>query len=388
MWLLTSDGAELKYYARPPKRYAILSHVWRKSGRPGQASLEQSFQDVRRIIKRSKRTGEDPRTLLSTKIRRCCAWAAEHGFDLVWIDTCCIDKTSSAELSEAINSMFTWYRMASICYAYLHDVSIRDDPFEADSSFRRSKWFTRGWTLQELIAPRDVIFLSREWFPLTSKRASPGILHDLTGIDTDVLLGRRALNDVSAAKRMSWAAGRKTSRIEDEAYCLMGLFGVSMPTIYGEGPEAFFRLQVEIRNKTQDQSLFVWGPSLSLMETVAGCPSKVFPAKDDFSFVYSSGLLARSPAAFAGSPEVAALDVEDWAARHNIETQLPRFNMTSYGMRATLPIARFPNRCDVALIPCDLGGATVGLLLRFQGLGSPWCLSNCVVRWPFSESTK
>ena len=191
MWLLTTDRAELRYFPRPPKRYAILSHVWRKE------PPEQSFQDVQDVARRCQAGGAgrdaNPRDFVSRKIRCCCVWAEEHGFELVWIDTCCIGKTSSAELTEAINSMFDWYCLATICYAFLYDVPTSDDLFARDSSFRRSRWFTRGWTLQELIGPKDVIFLSRSWTVLTTKRTSSAFLQRITRIDARVLMGERSL---------------------------------------------------------------------------------------------------------------------------------------------------------------------------------------------------
>lgn len=119
---------------------------------------------------------------------------------------------------------------------------------------RSSRWFTRGWTLQELIAPVDVIFYSQKWDPLGAKQGDPlnndwrfpYLLSDITGIDGDVLLGSLTLEDLSVATKMKWAANRHTTRTEDTAYCLMGIFSVNMPLLYGEGSRAFIRLQEEI----------------------------------------------------------------------------------------------------------------------------------------------
>ncbi|EIW52896.1 HET-domain-containing protein, partial [Trametes versicolor FP-101664 SS1] len=251
MWLLTTDHAELVLYREPPEVYAILSHVWRAE--------EQSFQELFAIIQECKATGENPRDYVDDKIRKCCQWAEAHGFKLLWMDSCCIDKSSSAELSEAINSMFMWYKQATVCYAYLRDALAQESPSCPGSSFRQSKWFTRGWTLQELIAPRDVVFLSGNWQPLASKITAARLLEEITGIEAAVLRGRRSLDEVNVAKRMSWAAKRVTTRIEDQAYCLMGIFGVNLPTIYGEGSEAFIRLQEEIIRRTPDRTLLAWG---------------------------------------------------------------------------------------------------------------------------------
>ncbi|EJF57397.1 hypothetical protein DICSQDRAFT_69605, partial [Dichomitus squalens LYAD-421 SS1] len=176
------------------------------------------------------------------------------------LDTCCIDKSSSAELSEAINSMFYWYRDADVCHVYLFDVD-DDDPQMPSSTFRSSRWHTRGWTLQELIAPRYVIFLSKSWHTIGTKVSLANVLTEITGIDLDVLLQRApdCLHArTSIARRMSWASKRETTRIEDRAYSLLGLFGISMLIIYGEGSDAFQRLQKEILKREKDQSIFAW----------------------------------------------------------------------------------------------------------------------------------
>lgn len=105
----------------------------------------------------------------TAKIRDSCRKVAEEGFQYIWIDTCCIDKSSSVELPEAINSMYSWYKAAKRCYATLADVSANVEVREKDSEFVKSKWFERGWTLQELIAPRDVVFYSKDWIKLGEK---------------------------------------------------------------------------------------------------------------------------------------------------------------------------------------------------------------------------
>lgn len=195
------------------------------------------------------------------------------GYEYVWIDTCCIDKTSSAELSEAINSMFAWYQEAKVCYAYLFDVP--DRPLKA------SRWFTRGWTLQELIAPREVIFYDGNWRNLGDRTSLGPRISQCTRIPESILSGEKDLDTFSTAQRMSWAAERQTTRVEDRAYCLMGLFGVNMPLIYGEREAAFIRLQEEILRISEDHSLFAWKSS----DTRAG-------------------LLATSPAAFIDSHDI------------------------------------------------------------------------------------
>ncbi|KAI0768707.1 heterokaryon incompatibility protein-domain-containing protein [Trametes elegans] len=256
MRLLDTTTYQLRFEQDPSNvTYAVLSHVWSQEG-------EQSFQ-ARALFQRAV-SDDDARLInviasqLNPKIRRCCEYARTRGISYLWTDTCCIDKTSSAELSEAINSMFDWYSLAEVCYVFLADVPDTEDPQLWGSSFRLSKWFTRGWTLQELIVPRDNIFLSRTWRMIGNKARLANVIHEITGVDLEVLMHTRPLHSVSVAVRMTWASGRATTRVEDEAYSLMGLFGVRMPVIYGEGRQAFVRLQEEIMRRIPDQSLLAW----------------------------------------------------------------------------------------------------------------------------------
>ncbi|OSD04009.1 HET-domain-containing protein, partial [Trametes coccinea BRFM310] len=266
MWLLDTSTGKLHYIVDPSwENYAILSHVWI-------AGKEQSFQDLQRLheptpeeIWRSRVRpllgGRPPQSALSRaseKIRECCAFARARGYRWLWVDTCCIDKTSSSELSEAINSMYKWYQQSGVCYAFLHDVDDDEDPRVRGSQFRSSKWFKRGWTLQELIAPYEVWFLSKRWRPIGTKASLADVIEEVTGIDRDILQHKRPLSSVSVAQRMSWAAKRKATRVEDEAYSLMGIFNVNIPVIYGEGRYAFYRLQEEILRRIPDQSIFAW----------------------------------------------------------------------------------------------------------------------------------
>ncbi|RYP56571.1 hypothetical protein DL771_011750 [Monosporascus sp. 5C6A] len=218
-------------------QYAILSHRW--------GMEEVTFKDLM--------DGTGPSKQGYDKIRFCSDQAGRDGLDHFWVDTCCIDKSSSAELTEAINSMFQWYRNAAKCYVYLDDISKPTlqtghepnyQPWEPD--LRKSKWFTRGWTLQELLAPASVEFFSREGARLGTKRSLELPISDITGIPLKVLRGSPLL-DCSVPERMAWAESRQTTRDEDKAYSLLGIFGVQMPLIYGEGREkAFKRLQEEI----------------------------------------------------------------------------------------------------------------------------------------------
>ncbi|KAI0369844.1 HET-domain-containing protein [Pilatotrama ljubarskyi] len=258
MWLLDTANATLSFFeADQIPAYAILSHVWRDG--------EQSFQDVKALHARAAQVGglgdASIFPYLSAKIRKFCYFARSVGYKYVWIDTCCIDKSSSSELSEALNSMYSWYANALMCYAFLDDVRGDEDPRAEESTFRRSRWFTRGWTLQELLAPRSVVFLSHQWQLIGSNLAFADVIEAITGIERGVLTHQQPLHDVSVARRMSWASRRTTTRIEDRAYSLMGIFNVYMPTVYGEGNRAFTRLQEEILKQLQDQSIFAWGMS-------------------------------------------------------------------------------------------------------------------------------
>jgi hypothetical protein len=193
-----------------------------------------------------------------SKLRGAISQARADGYAYLWDDTCCIDKSSSAELSEAINSMWVWYQKAAICYAYLCDVSSCAEDPDFEAQVRSSGWFTRGWTLQELIAPKHVDFYNETWTSIGTRKTLQETISDITGIDADYLNHARPLNAASIARRMSWAAHRKTTRLEDIAYCLMGLFPVNMPMLYGEGSRAFQRLQEEILRNTDDESIFAW----------------------------------------------------------------------------------------------------------------------------------
>lgn len=253
----------------PP--YTILSHRW--------GNGEVTFQDFE-IGKANTRPG-------FVKIKNCCSLAQSRGFEWVWIDTCCIDKKSSAELSESINSMFRWYTEAGECYAYLADVPGRGKGNGVDflASFKQSLWFTRGWTLQELLAPSSVIFYDARWDRIGCKKELLGEISEVTGI------GMQYLNDMreaSVATKMSWISKRQTSRSEDMAYCLLGLFDVNMPLLYGEGRKAFLRLELEIIKKSNDDSIFAW----------------TSPDAENIT----SGLLALWPDSFADSADVRSPD--------------------------------------------------------------------------------
>ncbi|KAE8421942.1 hypothetical protein BDV36DRAFT_291758 [Aspergillus pseudocaelatus] len=277
--------------------YAILSHRW--------GDDETSFQNLVRL-EENRLKGTNGYKKIQCFLER----AAKDGYDYAWIDTCCINKESSAELSEAINSMFRWYQLAGICYAYLEDVHPSEEPADIKTQLQKSEWFQRGWTLQELIAPPNLIFLSRDWTDIGDKNDLSQPISEITLIDEVVLRGKTRLGDCSIAKRMSWASTRVTTRTEDTAYCLMGIFNVNMPLLYGEGRKAFIRLQEEIMKESDDQSLFAWDAS-------------------DFQGFNATGLLALTPAFFKNSRNIVPV--------RSLKNSSP-YSVTNKGIRLQLPL--------------------------------------------------
>jgi hypothetical protein len=209
--------------------YAILSHTWGVG-----SNQEITFKDLRDRTGRHK-TG-------FTKVEFCARQAAKDGLVYFWIDTCCINKDSDSELSEAIRSMFRWYQEASKCYVYLSDVLARSSDPSWEYVFQKSRWFTRDWTLQELLAPRRVDFFSYDNMNerLGSKQELVQHIHQITGIPIEALLGGE-LSKFSVKKQLSWAENRNTTRGEDKAYCLFGLFDIQIPVLYGETKEKAWR---------------------------------------------------------------------------------------------------------------------------------------------------
>jgi ankyrin repeat protein len=239
------DSFSLVEYLRPNgiPAYAILSHTW------GSDHEEVTFRDL---------TEHDTTAKAKTGYRKltfCASQAARDGLRYFWVDTCCINKSDAVELQEAINSMFRWYQNATRCYVYLSDVS--KDPSASDDrsqrwkpEFRQSRWFTRGWTLQELIAPKSVEFFSKEGTLLGNKRSLEQTIQEITRVAAHAIRGD-VLSQFSEEEILSWVANRQTKREEDIVYCLLGFFGVFMPLIYGEGHQnALERLQEHARKKS------------------------------------------------------------------------------------------------------------------------------------------
>jgi hypothetical protein len=275
MWLVRIDGFELEEFTEgsiPP--YAIVSHRW--------TSEELNFKEVAK-----KRIDANKRGY--AKLLGACTAAAQYHVDYIWIDTCCIDKRSSAELSEAINSMFAWYEQAEVCLAYLEDVESGSGFGE---SFKESEWFTRAWTLQELIAPQHVHFFGSDWIRVGAKDSLADVIEQITAVPIYVLerRDRHPLSGYSIAERMSWAANRLATRTEDVAYSLLGLFGVNMPLLYGEGSRAFTRLQQELVRNTNDMTFMLWGV---LDSTVSGGTQLLANSPKDFKD--SGGKIINTP---------------------------------------------------------------------------------------------
>lgn len=327
MRLIHTQKVEFEEYLGgdiPP--YAILSHTW--------DAQEVSFQNFGpRDVLQSRKGGE--------KVLKTCEVALRDGYQRVWIDSACINKESSAELTEAINSMFNWYKRSSQCYVYLGDFDCQDP----GSDFSRCRWFSRGWTLQELIAPSKMQFLDKNWKIFGSKHELKAALSTITGIERSVLFGLNPLHNIPAAQKMSWAAKRQTTREEDIAYSLLGIFNISMPLVYGEGGRAFIRLQEEILKASNDLTIFAWQAA---PESMAATPYR--------------GVLARSPKEFVNAGTTIS------TTNHK---QNPEFAMTNKGLRIHTDLHRGPSGSVIMSLNCrrQPGQGTIGIYLTGIGGG-------------------
>ncbi|KAI6039128.1 heterokaryon incompatibility protein-domain-containing protein [Pisolithus marmoratus] len=332
------------------KEYAILSHCW---GVEKEGEEEVLFEDMKQLLTVSDEERKEIRRRTGyEKIVDTCRQAQKDGLEWVWIDTCCINKESSAELSEAINSMHKWYANAKLCYVYLHD-TLGNSWTNREKSRATAKWFSRGWTLQELIAPKNIHFFDQKWEWIGNKASLAGALNEITRIPWKVLKEglQKALSSTddferpSVAQIMSWAADRTTTCEEDRAYSLLGLLGVHMPMLYGEGKNAFRRLQLEIIRTSNDQSVFAWG-----------CERE---------FGWSDSILADDPSCFRDCDEVVAMDpkwftselrehgMADDALSKSTQEQLRTFTVTNDGIQIWLPTTTFGPYTEVTLACCD-----------------------------------
>ncbi|THV01255.1 HET-domain-containing protein, partial [Dendrothele bispora CBS 962.96] len=214
----------------PIPDYAILSHTW-GSGEVTFQELDQHRVNVNALI--VAKPGY-------RKILYACREARRRNLGYLWVDTCCINQEDKGDVHRNIRSMYAFYQNSSICYAYLSD---RDSYNLSESSITTSRWFSRGWTIQELLAPPEVVFFDRSWRPLGTRSGRTAEISDITGIPEAILEGQSCIHQVGVEERMSWAVTRTTSRPQDQAYCLIGILGVSLEPNYEEDVNsAFFRL--------------------------------------------------------------------------------------------------------------------------------------------------
>jgi hypothetical protein len=334
----TRTGLFEEFIGRNIPKYAILSHTWEEE--------EVSFKDTSDPSCKSKKG--------YGKIAMTCRLAAQAGLGYAWVDTCCIDKSSSAELTEAINSMFQLYKRAEICYVYLSDLA-PSAPLETE--LRGCRWFTRGWTLQELIAPRDIDFFDQSWSYRGNKFALIDGLARITGVNIGVLQHTKPLSTVAVAQKMSWAAQRQTTRLEDSAYCLLGIFDVNMAMLYGEEEKAFRRLQEEIIRTTPDYSIFAWtAPPTS--QNAQSPKGRVF-----------SGVLASSPLQFSKCGSLVMLDPTD--------NTRPDFSVSNHGIKMHSRSRLEPvsgTRIYRIIFPVCFSEAQTTLGIRLRKFGPNQCL--------------
>lgn len=265
--------AALQETIRDVVQYAVFSHRWTDS--------EPSYQDVAASGTSGGIKQRNAKTAGLVKLVRLCETARALGYKLVWSDTCCIDKTNTAELSEAIHAMFKWYAHAHVCIIHLAASSSPTD-------FEREPWFKRGWTLQELLAPRRIKFYDETWHPFTAlanDKDNPQLMSTLstvTGIPRDVIVAdnSRGIKGRGIWEIMSWASERKTTRIEDTAYCLYGLFDVHLPIAYGEGERAFPRLVKAVVERDRTWDAFAWGGQASQRHPALPCSPACYPKWD------------------------------------------------------------------------------------------------------------
>ena len=315
-------------------KYAILSHTWEKGE-------EVQYGELNNPGATGKRGWQ--------KIRKTCQLALNDGCDFAWVDTCCIDKTSSAELTEAINSMFPWYSGSEICYTYLADY----DASNPDANMSESRWFTRGWTLQELIAPAQVRFYDKSWNSFGTKDILSRQLSLITGIGLEILLASKnrsleeVLDQVPVARRMSWAAKRETTRVEDTAYCLIGIFGINLPLLYGEGERAFIRLQEEVVKNSNDLSLLAWRS-----------PKDETPTNLD----RICGVFARHPRDFQASDNLVLINDIKFT---------PEFTMTNKGLKIHTQLCFYRTQnlhvLDINCYDVACPQEMLGIFLKHQG---------------------
>lgn len=329
MYLLNINTQQLEdIQERRP--YAILSHAWR-------VGETHYFEEIGTERVRTQPGYE--------KVEMCCELARQDGLDYVWIDICCANANTSAGQTETTTSAYTWFQQAQVCYTYLDDVDSSEDPREGHSTFRRSRWFKRTWTIQELLAPKHVFFFAKDWTMIGTKAGLSSIISGITGIHEDALKYPERIPCFSIATRMSWAKGRTSTREEDKVYALMGLFGVNLPILYGEGEtRTFLKLQNKIMKTTDDQSIFAW-------RSASASASSESHASD-------SSLFADTSKCFADCGDVQQIPYDLWSeycAKHfrseNVAYPLLDKVPSCRGLRAILPVRQRGDGLD-ALLAC------------------------------------
>ncbi|KAJ9644436.1 hypothetical protein H2204_001788 [Knufia peltigerae] len=333
-----------EFFTETAPPYAILSHTW--------TSEEVTYQDITSVGGGSL---SSPAKKGYAKLKQTCRLARQDGLDYAWIDTCCIDKSSSAELSESINSMYAWYANSTTCHVYLEDLypcgdtaaattpdMIRKDNGGNDTlstttqvtdALPNCRWFTRGWTLQELLAPRQLTFYDSTWTSIGTRSTFGDVISRITSIPKSVLSQTFPISECSIAVRMSWAAHRITTRTEDMAYCLLGLFDVNMPLLYGEGMKAFRRLQEEIVRQSNDFTIFAWEnekekkSGVSTTKTTLPLPHNTALALSsrqahvDGHTIPGLSIFAPTPSCFANTTVI------DWLSKEEVS-----FSVTNAGL--------------------------------------------------------
>lgn len=373
MRLINTNTLQLHEFISEVPKYAILSHRWR-TDTGGEATLQQFQEFLKSIpafLKLQRRSLSSRRSSPGVlKVLDFCRIAKNYRLEWAWCDTVCVDKTNNVELSEAINSMFRWYEDSALCIVYLQDVEAANRA----ETLTRSEWFTRGWTLQELIAPMHIIFCDTHWKPFGSKEDLQEELSSITGIPALALSKDRHVTSYSTAQRMSWAANRKTTRPEDVAYCLLGLFNANMELLYGEGAQkAFQRLQIKILEEMEDESLLAWDfDEEDLQDFVTKGELFVFDTNQGINkFVGAcvlTGILAKKPRQFSRAGRI--LRAYDYYA----PSMPPKTSCRGLELTREVRVLRkvtmtpFTSTYEAETdISTNIGAATVALLPLFYG---------------------
>ena len=366
MRLLNTSTYELRDCGEAVPEYAILSHRWQ--------SPEISFQTLNPAELRDS----SRKTPQLDKIRNACAKACKRSPPLqwLWIDTCCIDKKNAVEETQSINSMFAWYYRATVCYAYLFDV---DESAPPQQTFPKSVWFTRGWTLQELLAPRNMEFYGCNWKLMGTKQSLADVLAlpSVTRIDKRYLTGQASFKTASVATRMGWMAGRTTSVVEDIAYSMLGILNLNMAVQYGEGAKAFIRLQRTLMETSTDESIFAW----TIPQNGLECYRSLGQTPQWSPKTW--GLLAPSPDCFRKYNDLVVLE----------DKVVPRlaggYSMTQQGVQFHMPVKPGTEavnlmglqRSEIALtLNCwryDDGGKLVTIQLQLVKNGAVYSRAKC-----------